>query len=487
MEGQKHLKVFVNDKTWPVAFVQALVSIVITSMHLVIGQIMGYSGIIVPQMMEEQNATDSKSILITESDSAWIASAPLLTGLVASLVAGVLTDSIGRIKTIMLSGIPGVVGSILTATASNMSMIIWGRFILGITFTFITNPTVVYISEISKPNLRGSFLSLIQVFMSIGTLLVYVKGLVMHWKTIAWVINAYIIIPIIIIFFLPESPDWLVSKKRIDQAKKSLTWFYKYNPDSSKLVDQRLIAIEQEQIQKTLEEKYNWKEQLNMFLLPTFYKPFLILTLIFFFQQFTGYLIIISNAVVFFEEIGTKMDPYLASTYISTMRVIMTCVAMILMNKFNRRTLLLVSASGMGVSIGLCGLSTYWVQQGTLKYSWIPLCLLLLYIAFSSTGIGFIPFGIAGELFPLKIRGVAYSLIISVANSFAFAGLQVYFPLYHFLGGSANLQYFFASMCLFAIISIYLFLPETHNLELIDIGNHFWKHTMYKPWIMRKS
>ncbi|KAK4878047.1 hypothetical protein RN001_010553 [Aquatica leii] len=473
---EKSQKCFIENvyvKTWPRAFVQVLVATVITSMHLVVGQIIGYSGIIVPQMMKEQNVTGGDAIPITESDSAWIASAPLLSGLVASLFAGVLIDSIGRLKTIILSGIPGVIGLVLIATASNMSMIIWGRLVLGITFMFIGNSTAVYISEISKPKLRGSFLTLMEVFIAIGIVLVYLKGWVIHWRTISWITNAYLIIPIMIIFFLPESPDWLVSKRRMKQAKKSLTWFYKYNSDSSELVQQKLIAIEKEQAQTMFEEEYNWREQLKMFLLPTFYKPFLILTVIFLLQQLT--------------EIGTEINPYLASTYISSIKVIMACVTTILMNKFNRRTLLLVSAGGMAVSISLCGLNTYWIQQGTLKHTWIPLCLLVLYIAFSLIGIGSIPFSIAGELFPLKIRGVAYSLIISVANLFGFAVLQFYFPLYRLFGSFANLQYFFATMCLFAMVFIYLFLPETHNFELIDIENHFWKNTFYNPSRVRND
>lgn len=466
-------------RKWLSVCPQVIAATVVFSLNLFVGQMIAYSGVIIPQMLEEQNSTNEKAIPINESDSAWIASAPFLSGLVASLLCGVLTDSIGRLKTIMLSGISGIISLCLIATASNMFSIICGRFIVGIAIVFIGNPTIIYISEISKPNIRGSLLTLSEVFGATGVVLVYLKGWVMHWKTIAWIANLYLIIPIIAMFFLPESPVWLVSKKRMSQAKKSLTWLYKFTINNSNLVEEELKAMENEQQQKELQEKFNWKDQLKMFLLPTFYKPFLILTVIFFIQQFTGVFLVMFNSVIFCQEIGTTVDPYLVSIYIFSVKVAITFVEFFLMRKFNRRTLLLVSAGGMAVSVSLSGLNTYWIQQGTSNYPWVPLSFLLLYIVFSSIGITIIPYIIAGELFSLKIRGVAYSLIVALSSLFVFAISQCYFLLYHLFGGSANLQYFFASMCLLMMVFVFLFLPETHKRKLIDIENYFWKHTIY--------
>ncbi|KAK4878044.1 hypothetical protein RN001_010550 [Aquatica leii] len=478
-ENQTSLKQDVAGKKWMGLLPQALAVVVVTSLHLVIGQIIAYSGILIPQMLQEQNVTAANAIPITESDSAWIASAPVFAGLAASVLAGVLIDYLGRLKTIMLSGVSGVIGLLLIAVASNMSMIISGRIMMGITLMLIGNPTAVYISEISRPDVRGSFLIFVQVFMSIGMVLTYLKGWVIHWRTIAWLTNVYLVVPIIIIFFIPESPAWLVSKHKIKEAKKSLNWFYRYNTDCAKLVEEELISLENEQLQKLTEKKFNWKELFEMFVLPTFYKPFFILAAIFFFQQFSGTFAIIYNCVIFFKEIGTNIDPYLASIYISGIKVIMSFVTTVLMKKFNRRTLLVISAGSMALCMGVSGLNTYWIQHGTSTHTWIPLGCLLLYIAFSAMGITSVPFMIAVEMFPLKIRGVAYGLIITLMNLFTFAILQCYFPLYHLLGGSANLQYFFAVMSVAVMIIIYVFLPETHKKRLIDIENYFWKHTIF--------
>ncbi|KAF5284931.1 hypothetical protein FQA39_LY16886 [Lamprigera yunnana] len=470
-------------KKWKVLLPQALACSVVTSLHLVIGQIIAYSGIVVPQLMEEQNSTivSNYSIHITESDSAWIASAPLFSGLVASVLAGVFIDNFGRIRTLQIAGIPGVIGLVLIATATNVHMIIWGRIIIGICFMFLSNPTAVYVSEISRPDVRGSFLSLMQIFMSIGMVCIYLTGWVLNWRVIAWLTNFYLIVPIILTFCIPESPAWLISKNHISKAKKSLTWFYKYNTNSWNLVEKELTNIQLEQELKQTEEQFNWKEHLKLFLLPTFYKPFLILSAIFFFQQFSGTFAIIFNCVIFFKEIGTDIDPYLASIYISGMKVVMSLVTMVLMKKFNRRTLLLSSAGGMTFCMFLSGFFTKWIQEGTYSYTWVPLFCILLYIIFSSMGLNSVPFMMTGELFPLKIRGISYSLVIAVVNVMTFSVLQCYFPLYHLFGGSSGLQFFFGIMSLGALIVIYMFLPETHNFKLIEIEEHFLKYTVYLP------
>ncbi|KAF5284927.1 hypothetical protein FQA39_LY16882 [Lamprigera yunnana] len=490
-----HLK-RLDRKKWVTLLPQVLGALIATSLHLVAGQILSYSGILIPQLMEEQNNGNGSSIFVNEANSAWIASAPAFSSLIVSVPIGLLVDHIGRLRTVILSIIPGIIGYVLIATATSVSMIIWGRIITGVCFSklivrvnlyfnafstaFLSHPTGIYISEISHPNLRGSFLTLIQINVSLGIVLVYLKGSFLHWRTVAWLTNVYITVPIVIMFFfLPESPAWLVSKGHIAQARDSIAWFYKYYPASSNMVEEKVIELIRDQERKQTDSKFEWKEQIKMFLLPTFYKPFLILMVLFCFQQNSGISIIIFNSVIFFKDIGSNIDPYVASIYLTAMKFVMSLVAALLMNKFNRRTLFMFGALGMAVSMAISGLNTQWIQVGESNQKWIPLACLLLYIMFSCMGISTMPFLLSNELFPLKIRGVSYSVILSFANMMAFFVLQTYLPLYHVFGGSTNFQYFLALMSIGTAIVMYVFLPETHNFKLIEIENHFKKHTIY--------
>lgn len=61
-------------------------------------------------------------------------------------------------------------------------------------------------------------------------MIAYVKGWFLSWRTVAWYSNIYVIVPFCFLFLIPESPAWLVSKNRIEEARKSLDWFHKYQP-----------------------------------------------------------------------------------------------------------------------------------------------------------------------------------------------------------------------------------------------------------------
>lgn len=92
-----------------------------------------------------------------------------------------------------------------------------------------TSPAIVYITEIAKADMRGSLISSAPTYASLGMVLGYLKGWLIDWRLVAWLCNIYTIVPAILIMFIPESPAWLVSKGRDEQAGKSLDWLYKYH------------------------------------------------------------------------------------------------------------------------------------------------------------------------------------------------------------------------------------------------------------------
>lgn len=99
-------------------------------------------------------------------------------------------------------------------------------------FQFIfTGPAIVYITEVARPDLRGSLISTAPTLASLGMVIAYAKGAFMPWRLVAWLNIIYTIVPLILIqIFVPESPVWLVSKGRIEDAAKSLKYLYKAYP-----------------------------------------------------------------------------------------------------------------------------------------------------------------------------------------------------------------------------------------------------------------
>lgn len=86
--------------------------------------------------------------------------------------------------------------------------------------------------------MRGSLISCAPAYASLGMMIAFLKGWLLDWRTVAWMANAYTIIPCILIMFIPESPAWLVSKGRIEQAAKSLQWIHKHQPQTPNKVSE---------------------------------------------------------------------------------------------------------------------------------------------------------------------------------------------------------------------------------------------------------
>lgn len=150
---------------------------------------------------------------------------------VGCMIAGILMEWLGRLNTIKLAAIPCCVGWILMATATNVYMLLAGRILTGLGSAIGTSPAIVYITEVARPDLRGSLISTSPTLASFGMVVAYAEGAFLSWRLVSWLNIIYTIVPIILIqIFVPESPVWLVSKGRIEDAARSLKYLYKAYP-----------------------------------------------------------------------------------------------------------------------------------------------------------------------------------------------------------------------------------------------------------------
>lgn len=138
---------------------------------------------------------------------------------------------LGRLTSIKLAAIPCCIGWALIATSDNFLQMFIGRILTGLGCAIGTSPAIVYITEVARPDLRGSLISSAPTIASLGMVLAYTKGAFLSWRIVAWTSFGYTLVPAILIqIFVPESPVWLVSKGRIEDAAKSLKFLYKNYP-----------------------------------------------------------------------------------------------------------------------------------------------------------------------------------------------------------------------------------------------------------------
>ncbi|XP_063922309.1 facilitated trehalose transporter Tret1-2 homolog [Zophobas morio] len=458
---------------------QIFATVVSASFHIVVGIALAFSGILLPQLDEEE-------FPITPAQRPWIASVIVLAVPIGAITGGFVMDSIGRLNTVKLAAIPGVLGWTLIAMATNFHMLVIGRLLTGLASALGTSPAIVYLTEIARADMRGSLISFAPAYASLGMVLTFLKGWFFNWRVVAWTCLGYTVMPCILIMFIPESPAWLVSKGRVEQASKALAWINKYQPQPENkphtLAEMQLAQLQREH-QKKLEASILHGQgaiyKAKAFLKPTGYKPLLILIGLFLCQQFSGIYITLFHSVEFFQAVGSPVNPYLASVLISAVRLFMSIVDTYLLRTFRRRPLIMSSGLCMAASMLLSGLFTLWIQNGTTDEKWVPVALLLLYVIACMIGLLPIPWTMTAELFPIEIRGVAHSIAYSMANILMFAAVQSYESLMDAFHGASGVQFFFAVVSIVGMMYTFVFVPETHGKKLTEIEDYFNHNLIY--------
>ncbi|XP_075223390.1 trehalose transporter 1-like protein isoform X1 [Lycorma delicatula] len=453
-----------------------LACIAAASFHFPVGIVVAFSAILIPKL----EAPDS-DIKVTKEETSWIASLVVLVVPVGALMTGYLVDKIGRLNTIKLCAIPYIIGWILIANAVNLPMILVGRFLTGFALAMGPSPAVVYITEVARPDLRGALICTGPSMTSLGMVFVYTKGAFLHWRTVAWISVFYCLIPILLmILWSPESPAWLLSKGRTEDALKSLV-FLARNETQGGLPEQQLAQLQKDQFSKNKDQKKSCAvtKLIRSFFTPNGYKPFFILFFLFLFQQFSGIYITIFYAVTFFQEVGAGFNAYLSTIYIGIVRMLVGLLTTFLLRRFGRRPLFVFSGLGMAISMAISGYYTRLISTGQLDKSLIPIICILLFMSFSVTGLMTIPWTMTAELYPLEIRGLAQGLTISTAHLIMFSAIQCYRPMSDWLGGSYAVQWLFGFVSLLSVIFVFIFLPETHKKLLSEIQDYFKHNTIY--------
>lgn len=131
---------------------------------------MAFSAILIPQI-ENENST----LKLTTSQSSWVASIIVLSVPPGCFIAGYLMDLIGRLNTIKSAAIPCCIGWIVMATATNFYAMLAGRILTGLGTAIGTSPAIVYITEVARPDLRGSLISTAPTLASLGNYLYMFK------------------------------------------------------------------------------------------------------------------------------------------------------------------------------------------------------------------------------------------------------------------------------------------------------------------------
>lgn len=437
-----------------------LIIYVIAFVAALAGLLFGYdTGVISGAILFIKDQFNLTSVLVER-----VVSSVLLGAVIGAAFSGSMADKLGRRRSIVITALLFSLGAVGCAFSPTIPILVCFRFLIGLAIGVASYVAPLYISEISPPDVRGALVSLNQLMITCGIVVSYLVAYALtlgqnEWRWMFGLGAAPAIILLIGMIFLPESPRWLISRGLIDRARAVLAKTNKgKNPD-----------VEIENISKTLTEKgCCWREVFQPWVRPAL----LVGIALAFFQQATGINTIIYYAPTIFEfaGFGSHRVAILATIGVGTVNVLMTIVAIWLLDKIGRKPLLYIGMAGMTISLAILGIAFYLPSlSGILK--WIAVGSVLFYIASFAISLGPIFWLMIAEIYPLKIRGRAMSLATLANWGFNMIVAASFLTLTDKLG-KAGTFWLFAVICVVGIIYSYFFVPETKGLTLEQIEEH---------------
>jgi len=379
----------------------------------------------------------------------------LIGTIIGAMSAGIAGQKWGGRETLRLLAVFYVLSALGCAFAWNWYVLLAARFLggLGIGGSSVLGP--VYIAELAPAKIRGRLVGLFQINVVIGILLAYFSnywiarmGLgAAEWRWQFGVAALPAVLFLVMLFGIPPSSRWLVTQNRVDEARSVLQLMGAENSEAElkEIVD----SIHLERLQ-TSEPLFAWKYRLPLFLAIS----------IGMFNQLSGINAIIYYMNYIFDAAGfSKMSGELQTVAVGSMNLLATLLAMTVIDKLGRRTLLLIGS--VGTAACLAGVSAVFFTQ---SHQSSLLWLLVGYIAFFAISQGAVIWVYISEIFPSRVRAKGQALgssshwIMNAIIAYTFPQLAKSSGAYPF--------FLFAVMMAVQFFVVLFFYPETKGLTL---------------------
>jgi sugar porter (SP) family MFS transporter len=389
----------------------------------------------------------------------------LIGTVIGSLLGARPSDIFGRKNTLYFVAAAYLLSSIGTALADNWYIFLVFRLLggLGVGISSVTAP--IYISEVSPADRRGRLVGLFQFNVVLGILVSYLSNYLISqggetsWRWMLGVQAFPSLLFLALIYFIPESPRWLILKK--GEIARALEILRIINPLNC---DQELKSIQDSNLHAGASSTSLFSGQ---------YKTPVILAVLFaFFNQVSGINAIIYYAPRIFEMAGLGAHSSLLSTVgIGLINFIFTLLGINIIDKVGRRTLMLVGSFGLIASLFLVAFTFY---SGNFNGFAIPVYM-MMFIAFFAFSQGAVIWVFISEIFPNQVRAKGQTLGSSTHWVMA-AIIAFCFPyLAESLGGAITFS-FFGTMMICQLIFVWRFMPETKGRSLEQIETNMVMH-----------
>ncbi|MBR1873235.1 MAG: sugar porter family MFS transporter [Bacteroidales bacterium] len=419
---------------------------------------------------------------LSVAQEGWYVGCALIGSIIGVLCAGVLSDGIGRKKTMLIAAIMFSISALGCALAGDFTQLVIFRMFGGFGIGVVSIVSPMYISEVAVASKRGTLVALYQLMITLGFLLAYLVNFVIYknvdeslsgstmtdmfnseyWRGMLGCNLIPDVIFLVVIFFIPESPRWLLVKGRGAEAAAILKRIYITDEEASRQADDTLASIKGE-------VKANWKELLE----PGIFKAVLIGCAIAILGQFMGVNAVLYYGPKIFEDAGMTGDVSLLSTVlVGVVNFLTTIIATVIIDKVGRKQLVYWGVSAMIVC--LLAISLYFFKGAELGLgNGFLLAFFLLYVFSTAISISAVVFVLLSEMYPNRVRGLA----MSIAGMALWVGTYLIGQLTPWMLETltpAGTFLTFAIMCIPYLLIMWRLMPETTGMTLEEI-EAYWK------------
>jgi SP family arabinose:H+ symporter-like MFS transporter len=397
---------------------------------------------------------------LTGTETGWIVSSLVLGCTVGVMLSGAPADKYGRKKPLMISAFLFLIAVIGEALTNSVGIFVVFRVIAGFSVGISSMVSPMYIAEIAPAKRRGQLVSLYQFTIVIGILLGFMSNSMLvntggddNWRIMLSVMIVPAIVFLVGLFFVPESPRWLIQK---NQGEKALKTLQRINGDAD-------AAKEFEAIRNSLVEKSD--SSYKAVFAPAMRLPLFVGVGLAVLQQITGINAIMYYAPTIFAKSGLSVDSAIFQTIlVGVINLAFSLIAVFVVDKLGRKPLLVIGSSLMTISLLTVAASFAYNLD-----SMITLTAILVFIASFAVSLGPVTWVMISEVFPNNVRGKAMSIsIVSLWLACFFVALL--FPILLEKIGIGNTFLVFAFFSFVSLLFNLKFVKETKGKELEEIN-----------------
>jgi len=422
---------------------------------------------------------------LSDIKEGWYVGCALIGSIAGVLVAGSLSDYLGRKLTMLISAALFSISAIGCAVCGSFDGLVAFRIVGGVGIGIVSIVSPIYISEVSPAKIRGTLVSLYQLAVTVGFLMAYLVNWlidsnidpslalntadltlwekIMHteaWRGMLGSETIPALLFFFIIFFIPESPKWLIVNGKLDKASAVLGKIYASEAEVKEEIEVTNASLKGE-------TKGKWSDLLK----PGILLAVIVGSAIAILGQFMGVNAVLYYGPKIFSEAGFD-NPMFSTVLVGVVNCVTTVLAVFIIDRVGRKQLIYWGVSGMIICLLAIGIYFAWGSALGLGNGFM-LTFFLAYVFCCAISISAIVFVLLSEMYPNSVRGRA----MSIAGFALWIGTYLIGQLTPVLLGwsQAGTFFIFAAMCVPYMLIMWKIVPETTGKTLEEI-EAYWNN-----------